>query len=133
MVFTSWRCLKWAFRYTGLWRTSCHTRQGHDGAMDGELRIEAAVERSTITSKPGVETLARTAISPRGGSRAHQTAQTLGEGRACVDVLDLPRPSLLDTGLPPVARGRPIISHTAESGLACEFCPGHLYPHCLYS
>jgi hypothetical protein len=39
--------------------------------MDGELRMEAAVERSTITSKPGVETLARTAISPRGGSRAH--------------------------------------------------------------
>ena len=25
--------------------------------MDGELRMEAAVERSTITSKPGVETL----------------------------------------------------------------------------
>jgi hypothetical protein len=31
--------------------------------MDGVLRMEAAVERSTITSKPGVETLARTAIS----------------------------------------------------------------------
>src|SRR6266545_1550094 len=74
MVFRSWRCLKWAFRYTGRWRTSCHTRQGHDGAMNGELRMEAAVERSTITSKPGVETLARTAISPRGGSRAHKTA-----------------------------------------------------------
>ena len=27
--------------------------------MDGELRMEAAVERSTITSKPGVETLAQ--------------------------------------------------------------------------
>jgi hypothetical protein len=23
----------------------CHTRQGHDGPMDGELRMEAAVER----------------------------------------------------------------------------------------
>lgn len=31
------------------------------------------------------------------------------------------------------ARGRPITSHRAESGLAPEFCPGHLYPHWLYS
>ena len=66
--------LEMGIQVTGRWRTSCHTRQGHDGAMDGELRMEAAVERSTITSKPGVETLVRTAISPRGGSRAHKTA-----------------------------------------------------------
>jgi hypothetical protein len=43
-------------------------------SVDGGLHMEAALEQSTITTKPGVETLARTAISPRGGSRAHKTA-----------------------------------------------------------
>ena len=56
----------------------------------------------------------------------------MGESRACADSLDRPRPSLLDTGLPPVARGRPITSQTAESGLACEFSVD-IYIHTGYT
>jgi hypothetical protein len=74
-----------------------------------------------------------TALSHTNGSSAHEAAQMVDESGACFCRLGGRRPSLLDTGLPPVARGRPITSHTAESGLACKFCSGHLYPHWLYS